>query len=300
MVEPAFATLADDAYLHQAKELAQVGSAVYGVWQGCEEGFSNDPIYVYNGGESGSVFFAGLKGGLFEFGVQGADAILDEIPYFGQVKGFTEASTGKRLMINGRVEDLGALERVGSGVGVIPGGSTAKRVVGGLADAGKGLFRGGKELFGSIGGFFRKRTIPVAPKAPLTGTYRGRTINVEINTINIRNGKATETGSGIEYAWRNHGSLFTEGKGQLSKSKFSISKDRLKEILGRRDVVTSPVRQSGTTGNYIREVDVGEIVGHLPLNKGGDLTSVMTIITDIKGNIVNVFPGRLGRGATLP
>ena len=40
MVEPAFATLADDAYLHQAKELAQVGSAVYGVWQGCEEMFS--------------------------------------------------------------------------------------------------------------------------------------------------------------------------------------------------------------------------------------------------------------------
>ncbi|MCP4500657.1 MAG: hypothetical protein GY822_11920, partial [Deltaproteobacteria bacterium] len=27
-------------YLHQAKELAQVGSALYGVWQGCEEGFS--------------------------------------------------------------------------------------------------------------------------------------------------------------------------------------------------------------------------------------------------------------------
>ncbi len=40
MVEPAFAVFADDAYLHQAKELAQVGSALYGVWQGCEEMFS--------------------------------------------------------------------------------------------------------------------------------------------------------------------------------------------------------------------------------------------------------------------
>jgi RHS repeat-associated protein len=44
VVEPAFAVFADDAYLHQAKELAQVGSALYGVWQGCEEMFSNDPI----------------------------------------------------------------------------------------------------------------------------------------------------------------------------------------------------------------------------------------------------------------
>ena len=40
MVEPAFAVFADEAYLHQAKELAQVGSALHGVWQGCEEGFS--------------------------------------------------------------------------------------------------------------------------------------------------------------------------------------------------------------------------------------------------------------------
>ena len=76
-------------------------------------------------------------------------------------------------MINGRVEDLSALEQVGSGVGVIPGGSTAKRVVGGLADAGKGLFRGGKELFGSIGGFFRKRTIPVAPRATVRPDLAG-------------------------------------------------------------------------------------------------------------------------------
>jgi filamentous hemagglutinin len=168
------------------------------------------------------------------------------------------------------------------------------------ADGSLSILRMGKAFVSKNAVVSRAMLDNAAPKGPLTGTYRGRTINVEINKINIRNGKTTETGSGIEYAWRNHGSLLGDGPGQLSKSKFSISKDRVKEILRRRDVVTSPVRQSGTTGNYIREVDVGEIVGHLPLNKGGDLTSVMTIITDIKGNIVNVFPGLLGRGATLP
>ena len=96
-----------------------------------------------------------------------------------------------------------------------------------------------------------------------------------------------------------HGHIL-HGPGQLSKSKFSISLDRVKQLLGRKDVIQAPLRQSGTTGNYIREIDVGEIVGHLPMNKGAELTRVITVITDVKGNLVNVFPGRLGRGATLP
>ncbi|MCR9202912.1 MAG: hypothetical protein NXI04_30065 [Planctomycetaceae bacterium] len=134
-----------------------------------------------------------------------------------------------------------------------------------------------------------------APKGPLKGEFRGRMINVETKKINLRNGAPNAKGSGIEYAWKNHG-----GAGANSKSQFSITKGQVKAILQRKDVIGSPIRQSGTSGNYIREVDVGQVVGNLPLNKGGTPTSIITVITDVKGNVVNTFPGALGRSATLP
>jgi filamentous hemagglutinin len=64
-------------------------------------------------------------------------------------------------------------------------------------------------------------------------------------------------------------------------------------------VVQAPVRVSGTSGNFIREVDVGVVTGTLPAGKGGTQTSVITIITDHQGNLVNTFPGTLGRGASF-
>lgn len=100
-------------------------------------------------------------------------------------------------------------------------------------------------------------------------------------------------GSGLNYALRRHG-----GGGPDSKSQFSIGRDELKDILSDQNLVGSPVRQSGTSGNYVREFDVGRTVGNLPINAGGQSTSWVTVITDGYGNLVNTFPGTLGRGAS--
>ena len=105
--------------------------------------------------------------------------------------------------------------------------------------------------------------------------------------INLRNGDGTK-GSGLNYAWRRHGP--TAGS---NKSRFTISLDELKAVLQRKDVVRSTAEMSPTSGNYIRQVDVGEIIGNTPVQKGDHPTSVITIITDDAGNLVNTFPGTM-------
>ncbi len=113
--------------------------------------------------------------------------------------------------------------------------------------------------------------------------------------INIRKGDGTKS-SGMEYAWRRHG-----GSGSLiNKSQFSIPREEVEAILQRKDIIKSPAILDIKSGNYIRQVDVGKTVGNVPLKQGGHPTSVITIITDEAGNLVNIFPGRLDFGATLP
>lgn len=48
---------------------------------------------------------------------------------------------------------------------------------------------------------------------------------------------------------------------------------------------------STTSGNYIRTVDVGRIIG-TDAKSGSKPTSIITIITDKQGNLVNTFPGK--------
>ena len=78
-----------------------------------------------------------------------------------------------------------------------------------------------------------------------------------------------------------------------------VTNDEIRKLLQRRDVFDAGLRRSGTSGNFIREVDVGRFIGRLPANKGARRTTVITVITDVKGNLVNTFPGTLGRRATL-
>lgn len=99
----------------------------------------------------------------------------------------------------------------------------------------------------------------------------------------------------MEYAWSRHG-----GVGLPSKSQFSISRSEVERILQSPQVVRAPIRVSGTSGNFIRSVDLGRTIGHLPVNRGGTLTSVITVIADKYGNLLNTFPGTLGRRATFP
>ncbi len=74
---------------------------------------------------------------------------------------------------------------------------------------------------------------------------------------------------------------------------FTISIDELKEILGRKDIIKTPGNPSTTTGQYTPIVDVGEVVGTIKPSipeVGGQPTTWMTIITDIKGNLITTYP----------
>ncbi|MEM9994259.1 MAG: DUF637 domain-containing protein, partial [Acinetobacter pittii] len=104
--------------------------------------------------------------------------------------------------------------------------------------------------------------------------------------VNVRNGDANITGSGLEYAWKKHG-----GSWGTNKSAFTISKDELKLLLQNPRVVNTPAYQSSTSGNYIRTVDVGKNIG-IDSKNGSRPTSIITVITDRQGNLVNTFPGK--------
>ncbi len=103
--------------------------------------------------------------------------------------------------------------------------------------------------------------------------------------VNVRNGDGS-TGSGLEYAWKKHG-----GEWGANKSHFTITKDELKVVLQSDNVAKTPVQYSPSTGNYIRTVDMGKNIGVDAMNNSTP-TSIMTVITDKKGNLVNTFPGK--------
>jgi hypothetical protein len=106
-------------------------------------------------------------------------------------------------------------------------------------------------------------------------------------------GKMVE-GSGFWYAWSKHG-----GGGPASKSQFVHDAPTIFNLLKTQRVVDTPARPL-ENGNFVREVEFSAVtVGRLPQNEGGTQTSVMTVITDKWGNLVNTFPGTLSGGATL-
>lgn len=80
--------------------------------------------------------------------------------------------------------------------------------------------------------------------------------------------------------------------GRPNKSQFSMGENELRDILSSKDVVRSPV-ETLSSGQFVRQVDVGRTVGNLPANAGGAQTSTITIISDEAGNLVNAFPGPL-------
>ena len=102
--------------------------------------------------------------------------------------------------------------------------------------------------------------------------------------INVRKGDGS-TGSGLNYALRKHG-----GNGTANKSQFSISENEIVSILKDKATITTPAYRETRTGNYIRNVDTGRIIGNE--RPHGTPTSTMTVITDKKGNLVNVYPGK--------
>ena len=74
-----------------------------------------------------------------------------------------------------------------------------------------------------------------------------------------------------------------------SRSIFTVSPESLKTILQSKIVVNSPVRDLGG-GLFERIADTGQIIGNSALKFGGNPTSKIKVITDIKGNLITAFP----------
>ena len=108
--------------------------------------------------------------------------------------------------------------------------------------------------------------------------------------INIANGPtrfSPSKNAGLQHVIDRH---FSPGK---NAGQFTISVDKLKSILGRKDIINSLGIPSTTSGQYTRIVDVGEVVGTIKPsipNVGGNPTTWITIITDVKGNLITTYP----------
>lgn len=145
--------------------------------------------------------------------------------------------------------------------------------------------------------------VAATPEGVIVKMPKGRTTLEKIHDpiearwehrINLRKGDGSKS-SGMEYAWKRHG-----GGGTSKKSQFTISRAEVETILQDKKVITSQAIKSSTSSNYIRQVDVGKVVGEVAAHKSGQPTSVITVITDEAGNLVNVFPGTLDFKTTLP
>ncbi len=78
------------------------------------------------------------------------------------------------------------------------------------------------------------------------------------------------------------------------KSQFSIDPDNLDLILREKKVVGSPISRvlgSNDGDRFVREVDVGQIIGN-DARSGNAPTSLLTIMTDKFGNLITAYPGR--------
>ena len=105
--------------------------------------------------------------------------------------------------------------------------------------------------------------------------------------INIRKGDGS-TGSGLNYAWNKHGP-----DGNPNKSRFNdgMTQDDVISILKEKNTVNTPAYKEPSSGNYIRNVDTGRHIGTDAKN-GNAPTTTLTVITNKKGDLVNVYPGR--------
>ncbi|MCX8579129.1 hypothetical protein J3U35_06700, partial [Gilliamella sp. B2717] len=123
----------------------------------------------------------------------------------------------------------------------------------------------------------------VTPDLPGVAQSRVNVANVTYDNGKIR---------GFEYAMGKHGA----DSSVPNKSRFLIGNDEVKTLLQRPDIVNKPVYnpiQIGgkvETNKFVRQVDVGKPIG---FDQSGNKTSVITIITDRKGNLINTFPGKL-------
>ncbi|QEQ22201.1 hypothetical protein F0U64_07305 [Achromobacter xylosoxidans] len=83
--------------------------------------------------------------------------------------------------------------------------------------------------------------------------------------------------------------------GKESKSQFTISQAELRVVLQSSQVVGAPIVKSVLTKEgvrYFREVDMKRPVGTDAFN-GHKSTSIITVLTDVEGNLITATPGRM-------
>ena len=100
--------------------------------------------------------------------------------------------------------------------------------------------------------------------------------------INIKTG---DNKTGMTHAWNNHGGDMS----RTNKSQFTISKDEVISILKDKNTVNTPAYRL-PSGDYVRNVDTGRIIGHNAKGDNPGPTSMITVITDKKGNLVTTYP----------
>ena len=68
-----------------------------------------------------------------------------------------------------------------------------------------------------------------------------------------------------------------------------------------KKVIDNPLNIMSNPNTFVRQVNVSKNIGKVSIKYGGGhTTKVITDLTDVKGNFVNVFPGNLDGGAYLP
>ena len=76
---------------------------------------------------------------------------------------------------------------------------------------------------------------------------------------------------------------------RTGKSQFSMSESEVRSALQSKEVISAPARPLESSGNFIREVDLGRQVGV----SFGKPTNILSVITDGAGNLKSAFPGTL-------
>ncbi|GAB6087300.1 contractile injection system protein, VgrG/Pvc8 family [Alkaliphilus crotonatoxidans] len=122
----------------------------------------------------------------------------------------------------------------------------------------------------------------------------GRRNGVVQSRINIANGQTRftplrETGKPVSAGFDHVRDGHFNRPLANSRSIFTIKAENLKEILQRQDVVRSQVTVI-EGGQYVRVVDVGQIVGNTALKYGGGETTWIKIFTDKAGNLITTYP----------
>ncbi|MFV8603044.1 DUF637 domain-containing protein, partial [Ralstonia pseudosolanacearum] len=123
----------------------------------------------------------------------------------------------------------------------------------------------------------------------LPATQQSSVDNIVLNVPGRVQSRINVTNAGMDHIDARH------FDSTVNASQFALSESDLVTLLQSPSTVSTPVIrtiQSGSNTNYVREVNVGKVVGTDKFSNYQP-TSTITVITDKYGNLVTAFPGKL-------